>query len=224
MAGLRAVSARPARRDVAEDAEARRRTPEPSARAGAEEVVVQSDEMLIAAVAGGDEGALRALYERHAAVMLRLLRRLTADQSEAEDVLQEAWMSVWSSARTFRGDSSVRGWLLGVTRRTCHDKLRRKRLARADLSEAADISDTQPGVEAQVLAAAGLARIQEAIARLPEPLRDVVVLGLGEELPYRDVAAAVGVPVGTVKSRMSLARRRLVQELTGELASQEGAW
>jgi RNA polymerase sigma factor (sigma-70 family) len=177
-------------------------------------VVVQADEMLLAAVAGGDEGALRALYERHAAVMLRLLRRLTADVAEAEDVMQEAWLAVWASAGTFRGESSARGWLLGVARRTGHDKLRRKTLARADLEEAANVADPDPGVEEQVLAAAGLARIEAAIERLSPMLREVVVLALVEDLPYRDVAAAVGVPVGTVKSRMSLARRRLEADLT----------
>jgi len=184
--------------------------------------MVQADEMLLAAVAAGDEGALRALYERHAAVMLRLLRRLTADAAEAEDVMQEAWLAVWASAGTFRGEASARGWLLGVARRTGHDQLRRKTLARADLEEAADVADLAPGVEEQVLAAAGLARIEAAIERLPPMLREVVVLALVEDLPYRDVAAAVGVPVGTVKSRMSLARRRLAADLTAT-CSQEGA-
>jgi RNA polymerase sigma factor (sigma-70 family) len=184
----------------------------------AAEVVVQPDEMLMAAVAGGDQGALRALYERHAARMLRLLRRLTTDQSEAEDILQEAWMAVWDSARTYRGDASVRSWLLGVTRRTGHDKLRRKSLVRADLHEAAGIADTDAAVEDQVLSAAGLAQIEAAIARLPQALREVVVLTLQEDLPYREVAAVVGVPVGTVKSRMSLARRRLTLDLTGHLS------
>lgn len=177
--------------------------------------------MLLAAVAGGDEGALRSLYERHAAVMLRLLRRLTADAAEAEDVMQEAWLAVWASAGTFRGESSALGWLLGVARRTGHDKLRRKTLARADLEEAANVAYPGPGVEEQVLAAAGLARIEAAIERLPPMLREVVVLALVEDLPYRDVAAAVGVPLGTVKSRMSLARRRLAADLTATRA-QEG--
>lgn len=175
--------------------------------------MVQSDEVLLAAAAGGDEGALRALYERHAAVILRLLRRLTADASATEDLLQEAWLAVWVSAGTFRGESSVRGWLLGVARRVAHDRLRRKALDRADLDEAAQIADPEPGVEEQVLAAAGLAQIGAAIGRLPERLREVVELVLVEELPYRDVAAAAGVPVGTVKSRMALARSRLAADL-----------
>lgn len=64
------------------------------------------------------------------------------------------------------------------------------------------------------IAATGLERIQAAIAALPEPLAETVLLALVHELPYRDIAAALGVPVGTVKSRMSLARRRLAAALT----------
>lgn len=179
-------------------------------------MMVMSDEQLMAAVARGDEGALRELYVRHAGVMLRLLRRLSSDVGVAEDVLQEAWLAVWHGAAGFRGESSVRGWLLGVTRRTAHDKLRRKTHPQVGIEEAARVPDPDIGVEEQVLAAAGVARIEAAIGELAEPLREVVVLALVEELPYRDVAAAVGVPVGTVKSRMSLARRRLAAALSAD--------
>lgn len=186
-------------------------------------MALEADEELIAAVAAGDEGALGTLYGRHGAVMLRLLRRLTADVGVAEDMLQEAWLAVWRGAGTFRGESSVRGWLLGVARRTAHDKLRRRVLPQSELEEAADVPDREPGVEDQVLADAGLARIEVAISHLPQSLREVVVLALVEELPYRDVAAALGVPVGTVKSRMSSARRRLSTALRAD-GSRESAY
>lgn len=170
------------------------------------------DDELIMAVGSGVEDALRVLYTRHTPGMLRLIRRLTSDPSVAEEILQETWLAVWRGADTFRGDSSVHGWLLGVARRQAHNRLRRGRLPTVHIDEAADVPDAVD-VEATVLAAAGAARVARAIAALPEHLREVAILVLVDELPYRDVAAAAGIPVGTVKSRMSHARGRLAQEL-----------
>jgi RNA polymerase sigma-70 factor (ECF subfamily) len=72
---------------------------------------VCSDEALLTAAARGDQTALRILYERHAAAMLRLIRRLTSEAAVAEEILQESWLAVWRSAAGFRGEASVRSWL-----------------------------------------------------------------------------------------------------------------
>ncbi|MET9431096.1 MULTISPECIES: sigma-70 family RNA polymerase sigma factor [unclassified Streptomyces] len=168
-----------------------------------------SDEALLTAVARGDQTALRALYERHAAAMLRLIRRLTSDQGVSEEILQEAWLAVWRSASGFRGDSSVRGWLLGVARRQAHNQLRRSRPQLTDLAEAQDVPDPAPSVEDQILKEAERTELAAAVRALPEHLREVLALVLIEELPYPEVATVLAIPVGTVKSRMSHARRRL---------------
>jgi len=112
---------------------------------------VNSDENLIRAVAAGSEDALRELYDRHAGTMLRLLHRLSADRATAEEIMQEAWLAVWQAAGSFRGDSSVRGWLLGVARRQAHNRLRRSTVATTELDEAAAVPDPTVDVEAQVL-------------------------------------------------------------------------
>lgn len=188
---------------------------------GATYLVMASDETLLAAVAAGDEPALRVLYERHAPVMLALIRRLSSDRGVAEDILQEAWLAVWHSAGTFRGESSARGWLFGVTRRCAHDRLRRKTLSQVELDDAATVPEPGADVEATVLAAAGLDRIQAAIGALPEPLGETVLLALVHDLAYRDIATALDIPLGTVKSRMSLARRRLAAALTEDYDADE---
>ncbi|RCV52802.1 RNA polymerase sigma factor [Marinitenerispora sediminis] len=175
---------------------------------------MRTDDDLLAAVAAGDQDALRALYDGHAAAMLRLLRRLTSDRGVAEEILQETWLAVWRSADRFRGEASVRGWLLGVARRQAHNRLRRSEPPAIDVAEAPEPADLGADVEARVLAAAGHDEIMAAIRELPPRLREVVVLALVEELPYRDVAEVLGVPVGTVKSRMSGARARLARSLT----------
>ncbi|MGW0520224.1 RNA polymerase sigma factor [Crossiella sp. NPDC003009] len=175
---------------------------------------MDSDETLLTAVAAGDDSALRVLYERHATGLLRLLRRLTADARLAEDLLQETWLAVWQSAGGFRGESSARGWLFGVARRQAHNRLRRREAESVPLEDAPDPPDPSGDVEAAVLAEAGRREVMAAIDSLSAPLAEVVQLALVEELGYQDISAVLGVPVGTVKSRMSAARGQLSEILT----------
>lgn len=177
---------------------------------------MSSDEVLLSAAARGDQAALRDLYERHAAAVLRLIRRLTSDQGVAEEILQETWLAAWRSAGSFRGDSSVRGWLMGVARRQAHNHLRKSRPQLADLAEAEDVVDPAPSVEDQIVRAAERTELLAAVRALPGHLREVLALVLVEEMAYPDVATALAIPVGTVKSRMSHARKRLC----GMLAAQ----
>ncbi|MFF4605291.1 RNA polymerase sigma factor [Streptomyces sp. NPDC001339] len=170
---------------------------------------MSSDEALLGAVAQGDQAALRALYERHATPMLRLIRRLTSDQGVSEEILQEAWLAVWRSAESFRNESSVRGWLMGVARRQAHNQLRRSRPQLADLAEAQDMPAPGPSVEDQVVREAERTELLAAVRALPLHLREVLTLVLVEDLAYPEVATVLAIPVGTVKSRMSHARRRL---------------
>jgi len=141
--------------------------------------------------------------------MLRLIRRLSSDQGVSEEILQETWLAVWRSAAGFRGESSVRGWLMGVARRQAHNQLRRSRPQLADLTEAWDVADTAPSVEDQVVVRSEHTALRAAVRALPEHLREVLALVLFEEMAYPEVATALAIPVGTVKSRMSHARRRL---------------
>ncbi|ASU83349.1 RNA polymerase sigma factor [Nocardiopsis gilva YIM 90087] len=174
---------------------------------------VNGDHDLLTRVGHGDEAALRALYQRHATALLRLLRRLTSDAGTAEDILQETWLAVWQSASSYRGASSVRGWLMGVARRQAHNRLRRVEPVTVDVDTAPEPADVRADVEAAALSAAGHSEIMAAIAALPEQHREVVTLALVDELPYRDIAEVLGIPVGTVKSRMSGARARLARAL-----------
>lgn len=179
---------------------------------------MDSDEALLAAVARGDQACLRALYQRHAPAMLRVVRRMTAQSGVAEEILQETWLAVWRSADTFRGESSARGWLFGVTRRQAHNYLRKSMPVVVDIDETAEISDPAGTVEDIVLANTARGDLATAIRDLPEHLREVLLLVLVDDLAYPDVAAILDIPVGTVKSRMSHARKRLARALTGTTA------
>ncbi|MFG1796518.1 RNA polymerase sigma factor [Nocardia sp. NPDC049149] len=179
---------------------------------------MDSDEALLAAVAKGDQACLRVLYERHATAMLRVVRRMTAQSGAAEEILQETWLAVWRSADSFRGESSARGWLFGVAKRQAYNYLRKSVPVAIDLDDAPDISDPADTVEDIVLANAARSDLAAGIGELPEHLRDVLLLVLVDDLPYPDVAAVLDIPVGTVKSRMSHARKRLALALAGTTA------
>jgi RNA polymerase sigma-70 factor (ECF subfamily) len=181
---------------------------------------VQSDETLIGAVARGDQGALRDLYDRHADATLRLIRRSTGDAGLAEDILQETWLAVWRSAGSFRGDGSVRSWLLGVARRQAYNRLRRNEAPPVDDSLTEAVPDAAASVEEEVLDHATEQELARLIATLPEHLQEVLYLVLVDELRYREVAGVLAIPVGTVKSRMSHARRRLAELLQVDQVSE----
>lgn len=181
---------------------------------------------LLARVAEGDEEALGLLYHEHAGSMLRLIRRLTANRAEAEEILQEAWLAVWQSAAAFRGDSAPRAWLLGVARRQAHNRLRRASLSTTELDAAAQVPQSGPDVEDRVLAGMEFEQVLARVRDLPRHLREVLDLVLVEQLSYGEIAGVLDVPVGTVKSRMSHIKRELARGTHWESAHrppQEGS-
>lgn len=188
----------------------RRRTPEARSATYYE---VRSDPELLAAVRGGDEESLRALYERHAGAVLRLVRRL-APAASADDLLQETWLAVWQSVGSYRGDSSVRGWILGVARRQTYYVMRRRRVDMVEMEQGVELPDPATPVDDQALSAVGHSMLVDTIKALPDRDRLVVELGLVEGLPYVEIAMILDVPVGTVKSRMFAARSKLVKNLS----------
>ncbi len=167
------------------------------------------DSSLLSRVAHGDQDALRVLYERHAGAMLRLIRRLTADRAVAEEILQESWLAAWQSAGSFRGESGVLAWLLGVARRQAHNRLRKRALPTVELDETVEPAMDGPDVEDQVLAGMEFDQVVAAVRELPTQLREVLDLVLLERLSYADIAAILDIPVGTVKSRMAQVKRRV---------------
>lgn len=180
---------------------------------------MDSDDDLLAAVARGDQESLRALYERHAEGMLRMVCRMTPSAAVAEELLQEAWLAVWRSAGSFRRESSVKSWLYGVARRQALSRLRRPEPPTSALDEARSQPDPGAGVEDVVIARAARGSLADAVRDLPAHLQEVVLLVLVDDLPYPDVAKVLGVPVGTVKSRMFHARRQLAEALSGSAAN-----
>jgi RNA polymerase sigma-70 factor (ECF subfamily) len=146
-----------------------------------------------------------------------LARWLLRNEHDAEDVVQESFAKALRAADRFQG-TDARPWLLAIVRNTAMTHIQRRRpKAEVDWSEnPAEPSDHAPGPETQLLQEERRRRVRSAISRLPEEFREALVLRELEELPYKEIAWILKVPIGTVMSRLSRARNLLLQELLPE--------
>jgi len=175
------------------------------------------DAALLRRVADGDRDALGALYRRHANVVLAQIRLAVGEPGLSEEILQDTMLAVWRGAGSFRGVSQVRSWIIAIALRQARDRLRRHRVAVvADESVLSGQAAADPGPEAQVLGRAELAVVAQAIRSLSPGHREVLGLVFGADLTLADAAEVLGVPVGTVKSRLAAARAALARAMGGK--------
>lgn len=169
------------------------------------------DRELIARVAAGDRAALAALYEEHRRPLFAYLLALTADRGQAEEILQDTLLAVWRDADAFRGRSRLRTWLLGIARRQAHNTLRRGgRLGPIAGEEAfPSLAAADPDPADVAIARATAQEIDAALARLAPLHREALVLAFVHDLSYQEMALVLDVPLDTVKSRLSNAKRAL---------------
>jgi RNA polymerase sigma-70 factor, ECF subfamily len=166
----------------------------------------QDDAALLARVAASDRDALAGLYHRHGTALLRYLLQLTPDHALAEDILQDTLLAVWKSAGSYGSRASVRTWLFGIARRQAHNHLRRRGVAWEPVDALYDMPAPDPEPEDAMLANVEREALIEAIRDLVPAHREVLVLVLVDDLSYQEAADVLGVPVGTVKSRLNHAR------------------
>jgi RNA polymerase sigma-70 factor, ECF subfamily len=166
------------------------------------------DEELILSIAQGDRGALEVLYRRHSPWLAGRLAAATSSRELAEEALQDAFMAVWRSARSYRGRGDVAAWLWGIARRRLVS-LSRKRTDIPVQLLAPDV----PGVDETVLSRDEASRVRDAVALLPHDQRAAIEGVVFEDRPVAEVARSLGVPVGTIKSRLHRARVHIKKEL-----------
>lgn len=167
------------------------------------------DQLILKRIASGDREALAEFYSRYQQHIFRYLLQLTPDYGLAEEILQDTFVAVWKSARTFQGKSSVLTWLISISRRQAHNTLRRHKLPIVDESGLEDLAATEPEPEDFALASIAHDELTAAFKQLAPVHREIIVLIFIEELSYPEVANVLGIPVGTVKSRLSNAKRML---------------
>lgn len=169
-----------------------------------------SDLALIRRIAARDEAALETLYQRYGGELLGTLNILLRDPLASEDALQMVMMAVWQNAHTFRGESAVTTWLHAIARRQAMSANRKTR----DIQPMPDedlLTADAPEAEAD-----GHDALHAAMRHLPEMERLALDLVYNHELTLAQAAERLGIPVNTVKSRLSRARTALRRWLKHE--------
>lgn len=182
-----------------------------------------SDTLLVDELRQGSSAALAALFDRHVDAIFAFCFRRTASWHAAEDATSAVFLEVWRSrARIQQHDDSALPWMYGVARNVCRNGDRSaRRLARAlpRLPAAVDAAsaDVADDVARRVDSERRMAAVRAAFAALPARERDVLELVAWAELSYEATALALDIPVGTVRSRLSRARRRLSLAVDGAI-------
>ena len=167
------------------------------------------DLRLLGRIGQGDEDAMAAFYRQHGRVVLAQALLVTGERVLAEEIVQDTMLAVWRGAGAFRGESSVRSWVIAIARRQTRDRLRGQRLRVVDDAFLADRPIAGPGPEATALDRAELAEVKAAIGELAPAHRELLGLVFGAGLSLPEAASVLGIPVGTVKSRLTSARSAL---------------
>ena len=171
---------------------------------------------------GNDQARFAAVVVPHLDDAYALARWLTGNRTDAEDVVQDACLRAYRGISTF-ADGNARAWVLTIVRHTAYTWLRRNRsasLVMVDDLEAVERAHADPGdqekatPETELIAKADARRLEAAIAELPAPFKETLVLRDVQGLDYREIAEITEVPIGTVMSRLARARRRLAARIT----------
>jgi RNA polymerase sigma-70 factor (ECF subfamily) len=178
-----------------------------------------TDERLLTRIGGGDRAAERLLFERHAARVFRLARRIGGDDHTAADMVQEVFVRVFDGLASFRGESQFTTWLHRVTVTTCLNARRARRRHRDEVSLEALQGESAAPRSNPLL---GLA-ISEAIDALPQSHRLPLVMHAVEGFSHREIADALDITEGTSRRRVSEARAILRERLDRSPAGEGSA-
>jgi len=181
------------------------------------EVDAPWEQRILERLAAGDELALSHLYDQYASFVFALALRVTQDRSAAEDIAQEVFVHVWTKASAYdplRG--TVRAWLGVITHRRAVDRVRRETAARTreerdQLRRTAPPPDVAEAATSMVIGE----RVRAALAGLPADQRQAIELAYFGGQTFRQVAAVLGIPEGTAKSRIRLGMAKLTEALQG---------
>lgn len=174
----------------------------------------QDDGVLALRASEGDGPAFGEIVRRYQAQIFRLCRRYVG-AGDAEDIAQEAFVKAFLNVKRFDASRPLSPWLLTIARRLCIDRLRQRK-ARPASNDEPEALPTQATAEADTASKETIVLLQGALKELPEGQREAVMLFHVEELAYKDIAAVLDVPMGTVMTWLHRARAQLRQKLGDE--------
>jgi RNA polymerase sigma-70 factor, ECF subfamily len=169
---------------------------------------------LVRRVAADDRTALVVLYQRHGQAVLAQIVLAVGERMLAEEILQDTMLAAWRGAASFRGDCRVRSWLIAIALRQARDRMRRRRADCVTDDILSQWPSAEPGPEELTLERAEAALVADAVGRLGARHREILGLVYGADLSLADAADALGIPLGTVKSRLAAARAALASSLS----------
>ncbi len=170
-----------------------------------------TDEQLMLSLKAGDRQAFNALVDRYRDRMVSYAYRMIGSAELAQDVAQETFVRVYKSAGTFRDDGRFSPWLYKIASNVCHSERakRAKEALNVDYDTLEDTHDSGEAVEDTVMAAVTSEQLSSGIAKLTEQHKTVLVMHVYQGLTYVEIGEALGIPTGTVKSRLFYAIRKL---------------
>ncbi len=163
---------------------------------------------------GNQQSQFEALIIPHAPALLRFARRLSGSATVAEDLVQDALLRAWRSVDTVRNHANPKAWVFRILLNTWYSEGRRRsaRPVEAPLAEAARVGQASPGDTSEMM---------QALGRLPEEQRSVLLLTVVEGFTGQEVAGMLDIPAGTVMSRVSRARAAMRASLSEEAAGEQ---
>lgn len=181
--------------------------------------------VLVLQIARGDRQAFGRFYDRYGSLVFTFAMRLLRVRSEAEDLLQEVFLQAWRQAATYSPErGSPEAWLVTITRSRAIDKLRSMRKREKSIARTDTVEGTEIGARVESGAAQSEAKlvVQDALAGLPEAQRRVLELAYFDGLTQSEIAARLGEPLGTVKTRMRAGLERLRGLLAAPVGGERG--
>jgi RNA polymerase sigma-70 factor, ECF subfamily len=175
-----------------------------------EDVRTASDEDLVRLFVEGQESAFTEIMRRHEDRVFAMAFRITGDRADALDAAQEAFISFFKRAASFRGESALSTWLYRIAMNAAYDVVRKRRPTAESREDLLEAPPEGPGMEEGVGMRSDIAH---ALAMLPAEYRDAVVMHDLGGIPYEEIANITQVSLGTVKSRISRGRRRVAELL-----------
>jgi RNA polymerase sigma-70 factor, ECF subfamily len=183
----------------------------------------ESDTTLVARAQAGDRRALETLVQRHYRSVFNLAYRLSNNYDDAQDIVHEAFIRVHNALPNFRGDANFTTWLYRIVKNVFLDERKKQRIRShssleemvelEDSSVARQVEDPAPGPEWQLERSNRSDIVQHAVMSLPETQRLMIGLYHFQHRSYEEIAEIMGLPIGTVKSRLNRARLALKNKL-----------
>jgi RNA polymerase sigma-70 factor (ECF subfamily) len=173
-----------------------------------------NDAFLMGSIANGDAEAVRPLIERYKKPLAAVLQRALGASPDVDDVFQETWIRVVRSAHRYDPEQRFSAWLFAIAWNLVKDRWRRRE-QHADV-DLATMPSPAHSPEEQALRADRAERLRAVVGQLPERLAQAILLRYFEELSEKDVAERLGIPVGTVKSRLHHGLKKLAEVINEE--------